>query len=215
LAVLFDLDDTLTYTYSAKSQIHIATARKHFGIELVPEEILRHWGKPNDELFQALYKTYDMRAVYDAIQVETPNFPMELIGDVNGVLGRLRRAQLLTGLVTSATQGIIKRNIEVGDPFPDVRLFHYIQTAEDTEFHKPDPRVFNPAKIFLGRKSVALAQTLYVGDGLLDAQAASGAGLQFVGVGTGPKMTVKDFESEGFDAIDSVEGLPEYLGLPC
>ncbi len=211
-AVFFDLDDTLRGTYSAKSMLHKYNARKVFGFELTDDEILQHWGKPVDELLVAVYGD-DLDTAYAAVAENEHLFECKLIGNPDAVLRKLRSQKIVTGLVTSSSKRILDINRASGDELPDFALFDYVQTAEMTKVHKPDPRVFDSAKEFLHKKKVAPAQTLFVGDGIVDAIAARDAGMQFVGVTTGPKMTTEKFAAEGFAAIDSLVNLLEYLGL--
>ena len=85
-------------------------------------------------------------------------------------------------------------------------LFEYVQTEEDTSHHKPDPQVFLPALHFLQQHQIQPHETLYVGDHLNDMRAATGAGLQFIGVTTG-LISDAEFAEHGANAITQVANL--------
>lgn len=88
-------------------------------------------------------------------------------------------------------------------------LFDYIQTEEDTKFHKPDPKVFEPALNWLARNTISPQEVLYVGDHLRDMQAAKRAGFHFIGVTTG-LTSMKEFEEH---QTQSIKELSELLSL--
>lgn len=84
------------------------------------------------------------------------------------------------GLLTAADNKLVPMALaESGIPLTH---FDYIQTSSDTPFHKPDPQVFEPALAHFGKEGVRREDILYVGDAVSDAQAAIGAGINFVGL---------------------------------
>ena len=82
----------------------------------------------------------------------------------------------------------------------------YTQTADDTTYHKPDPRVFEPATAWLAGKNIQPNEVLYVGDGLHDMKAALGAGFSFLGVQTG-LVSAADFKAAGAKSIPGIADL--------
>ena len=87
-------------------------------------------------------------------------------------------------------------------------IIDYTQTADDTLFHKPDPRVFEPAIKWLSQHKIKLNQVLYIGDGLQDMKAALGAGFSFLGVETG-LITAKEFRQQKAKSITNLAKLLE------
>lgn len=73
----------------------------------------------------------------------------------------------------------------------DLEKFHYIQTADDCVFCKPDPRVFTPLFNKLKTKRVQPESITYIGDSILDYEAANKAGINFIGVATGPQGDIQ------------------------
>ncbi|WP_414479912.1 HAD family hydrolase, partial [Pseudomonas aeruginosa] len=79
----------------------------------------------------------------------------------------------------------------------------YTQTADDTPFHKPDPRVFEPALTWLETQDVRPEEVYYIGDGLHDMKAALGAGFNFLGVETG-LVTAEQFAEHNVISIPTI-----------
>lgn len=83
--------------------------------------------------------------------------------------------------------------------------------GEDVTRHKPDPEALERALDALG---AARALVLYVGDAVVDAEAAARAGIRFVAVLSG--VTGREsFAPHPQEALlPSVSGLPSWLGIP-
>lgn len=97
----------------------------------------------------------------------------------------------------------------------DRDCFKFIQSCSETPFHKPDPRVFHGYWATVDRE-LKPENILYVGDHLVDCQAAVARGFRFAAVLTGIAATRQDFIEAGVaesDILESVCCLPEYLGV--
>jgi phosphoglycolate phosphatase-like HAD superfamily hydrolase len=205
-AIFLDFDDTLVDTYSAKSRQHIHVAKKYFGVDITEDDIKSHWGIPLVELRKILYGTDDEEAVTRIGRMTEASFPKQLFPETKMALDVLAGKYPL-GLVTATDRYQITRELQnVGL----TEYFSYTQTHDESEFTKPDPRVFDPALRFLGGKGISAMQTLYIGDGLRDAVATIGAGLQFIGVETG-LIGRDDFAAAGYVSIANVGQLPDLL----
>lgn len=66
--------------------------------------------------------------------------------------------------------------------------------------------MFGPTLEKLAKIGLTAADVVYVGDHAFDHQASTGAGIDFVGVGTG-LVTVVDFHARGAQAVPSVADL--------
>lgn len=197
-AVLFDHDDTLVATFEPKSAHHKHIAKTFYQKELTDDEIRAHWGKPLPTLMKILYDTDDAETALAHNIATRDLFPKQLFNGTLDMLTALRSRGLKTGIVTST----IRRSLDYDFETLSISssLFDYIQTQEETEFHKPDPRVFVPAINWLAAQGISPAETLYIGDTFLDMQAALGAGFQFIGVATG-LLTQEQFTLQGARAI--------------
>jgi phosphoglycolate phosphatase-like HAD superfamily hydrolase len=148
-----------------------------------------------------------MRMANRALEAQ---FPKAIQTDTLEVLGTLAHYRLVTGVVTSLTTEYARKDLELAGVPSESFLF--VQGADMTAYHKPDGRVFDPALACLGELAIGRLRVLYVGDALMDHQAATSASLQFVGVATG-FVTVEQFKEAGAPALGRLGELPAYLGL--
>ena len=118
--------------------------------------------------------------------------------------------QLITG---GLTLGIVstkyRRRIDAFLRREDLNhLFKVIVGGEDVPAHKPDPAGLNMALEKLGHSS---AQTVYVGDSVVDAETAKRADVAFVAVlsGVTPKEAFHDYAP--LAVIDNLQTLPALL----
>jgi phosphoglycolate phosphatase len=203
-AVFFDLDDTLVNTMSPKWAQHKHIAKTYYGKTLEDEEIKLHWGKPLTELMQILYETSDVEKAISHNTAMRPHFPKMLFDSVLETLTLLRNTGKKLGLVTATTRSNVLYDFD-RLLFPK-ELFEYVQTEEDTQHHKPDPRVFDPAMLWLQQHQIDPCETLYIGDHVNDMKAARGAGLHFIGVATG-LYSIAEFEQHGAQALSHLAAL--------
>jgi phosphoglycolate phosphatase-like HAD superfamily hydrolase len=205
--MLFDYDDTLVQTRSCKYRALRAVASRHYGFELAEREIDRHWGIAYRELFRALFGAVE-RDLDRAIRF------YESLDEEFAITPHSESLRVLHALVERGPLGIVTaagRSIALGQMqrlgFPLAR-FAVVQTAEDTPFHKPDPRVFEPAITAVERHGVERGAITYVGDSLADFEAARGAGLRFVGVLRGT-TSADAFARAGAVTVASLDELLE------
>jgi phosphoglycolate phosphatase-like HAD superfamily hydrolase len=206
-AVLFDHDDTLVGTIEAKWAHHKHVARTWYGKELHDDEIREHWGRPFSQLVGLLYGGDNPKEAMARNLSCEDDFPKLLFPDTISTLQRLHAAGKIIGIITATSRYSFEHDLELHG-FPR-DMIDYTQTEEDTSFHKPDPRVFEPAVAWLAERDIAPGQVLYVADGLHDMKAAIGAGFNFVGVTTG-LVAAEQFKGSGSVALSGLsELLPE------
>jgi len=131
-----------------------------------------------------------------------------LYKDVPPVVRTLQAAGLAQGIVSGKFRYRIERIVareQLVDCFP------VIVGAEDTPYHKPHPAGLLQAMSRLGCQP---DEVVYIGDHLVDAQAARGAGIGFVAVLTGMSGR-QDFREcyRLLAIIDNLTRLPELLGV--
>jgi phosphoglycolate phosphatase len=206
-AVFFDHDDTLVGTIEAKWAHHKHVARTWYGKELQDDEIREHWGKPFSQLVGLLYGGENPeQAMANNLSCED-DFPKLLFPDTIPTLRRLHAGGKFIGIITATSRYSFEHDLELHG-FPR-ELIDYTQTEDDTAFHKPDPRVFEPAISWLAQRNIEPKQVLYVADGLHDMKAALGAGFNFMGVPTG-LVTAAQFQESGAAVITGLsELMPE------
>lgn len=203
-AVLFDHDDTLVGTIGTKWEQHKHVARTFYGKELTDEEITEHWGKPLRELVCLLYGTDDVEQAMAHNTATHEDFPKELFTATIPTLRHINAAGKLIGIITATSRFSFEHDLTLHQVPKD--LLAYTQTADDTPYHKPDPRVFEPAIDWLAKQQIRPDEVVYIGDGLHDMRAAIGAGFNFLGVETG-LVTAEQFKAENVKSIPSIGDL--------
>jgi len=203
--VFFDHDDTLVGTIGPKWRQHKHVARTFYDKELTDDEIKEHWGRPLTELMCLLYGTDDIDQAMVHTKATHENFPKELFTATVPALHHLKAEGKLTGIITATTHFSLDHDLALHE-IPK-SLLDYIQTSDDTPYHKPDSRVFEPALAWLTDRNIRPDEVLYVGDSLYDLQAAAGAGFNFLGVETG-LVTAGEFKDKN---VKSIPGIGELI----
>lgn len=118
------------------------------------------------------------------------------------ILARLRGQGVRTAIITRNSRSV------VGRVFPDwAEHVDALFAREDVSAAKPDPAHMAAALAALG---VSAAETVLVGDHLLDLETARRAGTGFVAVATG-RLNADALKNGGAEAV--APGLPEVPGL--
>lgn len=202
--VLFDHDDTLVGTISTKWAEHKFIAKTYYQKDLTDDEIKLHWGKPLEELICLLYGTDDAQQALAYNIKHHTEFEKELFAATIPTLKHLKEIGKKVGIVTATSRISFEHDLDHHNVPRE--LLDYTQTAEDTDFHKPDPRVFKPALGWLKGTRLSPEEVLYIGDGLHDMKAALGAGFNFLGVQTG-LIGAEEFQKAKARSISSIEEL--------
>jgi HAD superfamily hydrolase (TIGR01549 family) len=209
-AIIFDLDDTLLMTKETKYQA-LKFAGKHFyNIEISDKTIDTHWGKPflefMGEVFGHADESENISKNYKSIVKKYKNKPYEnTLSTLEKLFGNYK-----IGILSSAAQSLVMYDIEcAGLP---VEKFTYIQSAEDTNVHKPNPKVFEPILRVMSEHGIQPSDMLYLGDTTYDFEAATGAGLSFIGMAN-RTISKSDFDKLGTRSIESISELPKLLAM--
>jgi phosphoglycolate phosphatase-like HAD superfamily hydrolase len=202
--VVFDFDDTLIGTYEAIRRLHKHIAKNYYKVNLSDEVILKHWGQPISELAKHYYRADDIEAAIAKMILHQPDFPKEVFPLAAPTIRRLKRAGMLLGIVSAIILPILERDARLTRLPLD--LIDYIQTAENTDHHKPNPKVFEPLLNWATARAISADEILYIGDGLQDMEAAHGAGIHFLGVQTGP-VSAEAFAAKGARSIADLSRL--------
>lgn len=203
-AVLFDHDDTLVGTFQAKSAEHKHVARIYYDKELEDDFIKEHWGKPLREMVCIYYGTDDADQAIAYILNHHEDFPKLLFAETIATLQHLHDLGKKIGIITATNRFSLEHDLQRHSVPPE--LLDFTQTSDEIEYHKPDPRVFEPAIEWLAGQKIKPYEVLYVGDGLHDMKAALGAGFSFLGVETG-LVTAEQFKSAGAKSLPSIAHL--------
>jgi len=211
-AILFDLDGTLTkYSLDYKSsreKIIVELNKLNFGefntAEKVSISILlrRVEGKISDGKYKQLLafvnriiEEYEVKA---ASQTNLMPFALE-------ALTTIKKNDLKTAIVTNngkaASSAVINR-------LNFAHLIDTIVTREDAERWKPDGATIREA---LRRLSIKPANVIFIGDSIIDVQAAKNSNVISVALPTGPTNVKTLLQSEPDYAIPSLSELPLLL----
>lgn len=208
-AVFFDHDDTLVGTIEAKWAHHKHVARTWYNKELTDDDIRQDWGKPFSQLVELLYGQDDPEEAMRRNLSCEDDFPKVLPAETIPTLRRLHAAGKVLGIITATSRYSFEHDLDLHS-FPR-DIIDYTQTEDDTSFHKPDPRVFEPAVTWLATRNISPHEVLYVADGLHDMKAAVGAGFNFMGITTG-LVAAHDFIAAGAESIHSLNSLLPDVG---
>ncbi len=206
-AIIFDFDDTLVKTIDLKWNQHKENARKNFGVEITDEKLRKHWGEGFKTLVKNLYGDVDsVENIIEKYYALRHNYykPSHLgaLELVRHLISDGKEVGILTSMDTSSVVEDFER---LKYPYKD---FVILQGEDQTEYHKPDPRVFEPTLEALAKKGITNLETVYIGDAIRDYVAARDAGISFVGVTTG-LTSGAEFAAEGALYVDSLEKLVE------
>lgn len=187
-AILLDWDDTVVGTMDAKVRQHIRVAKEHYGIDLTREEMLHDWGLPLHTLIKKWYQIpagdeKGLQEVFDTVISYSKDFPKRPIDGAMEAVDAIKSNDIPLGVVTGSPRIDLQhdfRALGIGEDY-----FDYFQSSDDSQHHKPDPRVFDPALEWLDKLDIKPSETLYGGDTLNDMYASVGAGFMFIGLETG------------------------------
>jgi HAD superfamily hydrolase (TIGR01549 family) len=208
-AVIFDLDDTLLKTYPIKWDQHKEAARRFYGINLNDETLRLHWGKPTSEMVRHLYEdAEDAETMVEKFRSLDAHYLKSIHDDVLESLKRIHKIGLSINVATNSSQDSATHDLErLGIP---LSYFDSIFGIEKNKVYKPDPKALRPLLKALAAKGIT-TKIVYVGDSLIDYEASTGIGIEFIGVATGV-TTEKDFREAGVTRIISkLTDLPSLL----
>ena len=192
-AAVFDWDGTLVDTMSMIYRANVASLR-HYGItmsrEWFRERYTPDWRRGYMELGipEHLWDEMAGRWASEMARMRPRAMPW-----ARRALRDLRRHGVRVGLVTASTRGVVEPNIE------RLNLAGVFETAwysDDVARSKPHPEALERALEELG---VAAADTVYVGDTIVDLEMATAAGASFAAVGS--TMSETAFRAAGVERV--------------
>ncbi len=202
--VVFDLDSTLVECIEPKVAQHLHTA-KQLDLSFTATDVQTSWSKGSfTRLMNELYGQQSADAM-QLIEEQYDEFPKTLYPDTLQTIKALREANIMRAILTSIKSRMVDRDFKATGLTRG--HFDHLQTQEDTTKHKPDGAVFRPTKRWMISVGVNEPRdAMYVGDALEDMQAATRAGLGFVGIDRG-FVSRQQFETTGALCISSLSEL--------
>lgn len=183
-AILFDWDDTIAQTHTTVGLLY----QNYVQAQGLPRpslaEVLQHWGKPKALIAALLVPGLGVEEADKKFMEHVPEgFSVKPFEGVEATLHTLKQKGYILGVVSSGPKNGIQNSLHTFVNHSG--LFAFIYSAEDCEFHKPDPRVFDGAMSKLQEIGITESEVLYVGDSLHDYVAAHERGIRFAAVLTG------------------------------
>jgi phosphoglycolate phosphatase len=212
-AIVFDFDLTIADSRPGFIAGHTYAARET-GIDVLDDEtIARSIGTPLDIFVPAHFPGLDPDIITEYIRLYRARADEVMVGLTTMLPGAadtvryLHEQDVQLAIVSQKLRhlvfAVLEREHLTG-------CFEVVLGGQDVPAFKPDPRGLQMA---LERLGVDPDDALYVGDTVIDAEAAANANLRFVGVLTGP-TTAAEFEPyKKLSLLNSVNDLPGYLGL--
>ena len=196
-AVLADWDDTKVSTFHSVAELYTGFARSEQLQIPTVEDIIPHWGKPIKKIIGGVWLDMDPEHLKSRFwgYFDQTDFTITPFTGTRDTIFKLKEMGFVLGIVSSSARRVIDKTLERYLHLPP-DTYAFIQSSEDTDVHKPDPRVFDPAFERLNELGISEEQTIYVGDGLNDMEAATSRGILFVAVTTG-LTTAEEFMDRG------------------
>ena len=189
-AVLFDLDDTLMQTRNTKVKAIKTLGLRYYNYEIPDELIDKHWETPFSSFYENIFMAVDedLDRILERREMISEEFRNQPYADAKPVLTYLL-AKYKVGIITTSNRKAVDSELAHTD-LPILQL-DFIQTAEDTFYHKPNPKLFDPSSEKLIAQGIKRSEILHIGDSLNDYMAATDAGLHFIGLAdnTTPETT--------------------------
>jgi HAD superfamily hydrolase (TIGR01509 family) len=203
---ILDIDGTLVDTNYQHALGWYRAFRRH-GIVLPVWRIHRHIGMGGDQLVEALTDRRTEDELGDAIRHDEKELYFELIGEVEpmeearDLIVELGKRGHVVVLASSAKEDEVEHYLDLLDARD---LADAWTTSADVEATKPEPDLVDSALAKVGGSS---DDAVMVGDTPWDVKAASGAGVDTLGVLTGGFAIEELRESGARDVFESVAEL--------
>lgn len=207
--VLFDLDGTLADTVDLIVASFKRTISDLLGWAPTEQQCKSWIGRSLRDTFEGLAPGRSQEFVTHYVTWNLANHAGNVDGfpGVNDLLDALRRSGRNYGVVTSKPLRSAIVSMECADLTDRIDL---LATEADTTAHKPAP---DPLLHALAGLGVAPGDAIYVGDAVVDLQAARAAGMAAIGVTWGAGSAAELAAVEPDAIVDSAAELRTVLGL--
>lgn len=195
-AIIFDVDGVLLDNRKEVKKIFQKTG-KELGLGAPPiSELKKTFGLPWEEMLKILFgnANENTKKIYAKNWLELEP-KMKIMKHSSYVL---RRLKIRKAVVTSKRRSKLKRQIN-----DLMRFFEVIISKEDTKKHKPNPE---PLLLACKRLNLKPNETVYIGDAIIDYEAARNAETNFIGFISG-SATKKEFKKLNARYITSLKEL--------
>ncbi len=207
--VLFDLDGTLADTVPLIVATFRRTVSELLGWEPTPEQCKEWIGRSLTETFDLLApgRSDELTAHYLEWNLANHRAYVRPFDGVTELVDALRASDRAFGVVTSKRHSSALLSLECVGLTGRLPL---LATEGDTTAHKPSPE---PLLYALRRLGADAADAVYIGDAVVDMQAAQAAGMRSIGVTWGAADVEELTAVEPTAVVHSVAELRALLGL--
>lgn len=204
--IFFDFDGVILNSFFYELNGWEKTA-KVLGLNFSKENLVALWGLPWTAMLDKIWpgvKPEKFLSVYNKLGFSEqliPAFPK-----VNSVLARMKRNNYQLALITNRDRISLEKRLARAGISQD--KFKLIQSVDDNDFLKPDPRVFDKA---LSALKLNGGEVIYLGDTLIDFYATRKTDITFVAVlgGSTPKERFIDIGVK--HVIEDIKHLPKII----
>jgi len=196
--IIFDVDGVLLDDTKIFMRAYKETGRK-LKLKIPSDsEIRKLFGLPWDEILLNMYGKLDekMRDTYSEIINKAE---MKTMKDLEYFLENLKMRK---AIATSKSRENLEKHLK-----KFLKFFEVIITRYDTKKHKPDAEPLLSACEKLG---IRPEEAVYIGDSLIDHEAARNAGVNFIGFVSG-SASKEDFQKLNVKFVTSLKDLLKYL----
>jgi phosphoglycolate phosphatase len=208
-AVIFDFDFTLVDSSRGFIESH-AHACEALGLPQITDvQAMAMMGTPLQEAFRASFEAEHHHLVHDYVRHwqaradEVMTGLTEMFAEAPASVMALRAAGLKTGIVSQKLRHRIEAVLRRDGLFES---FDAIIGGDDMRAFKPDPEGILKAA---SRVGVTAAEAVYVGDTVIDGEAAANAGVRFVAVLSGVTAREDFLSLDPVAILDGIAGLPD------
>ena len=217
-AIIHDWDDVVINSFEAYSQFFFDFAEL-FNLGLpTPERLKRYWGKSIPQIIQGQWPQFnenrsgqmldefiDYRKKNQKTPYQVKIFPGVI--DAFKELSKNFKLAILTSGSKSTVERIYREMIH-----PDIMYHEIVVGPPGLKVYKPDPKAFDPIFEHFQKQGISERETIYIGDSIIDFNAARNRGLEFYAVTTG--VTSKEnFQAEGLKESYIIDKFTDILPI--
>lgn len=176
-AFILDFDGVVIDSINSSFLMHCSTAQELKFRKPTIDEFRKLWGISWEEILQALWPDNWQTAKNAILKSYTPRkYP--LVEGAFEIIRLLHNMKKALAIVSNREHESLLRHLGLTD-IPE-EFFISIQGLQDSMKPKPGIELFSPVMSKLAEDGISLEKTVYVGDALVDFQAAKNLGIYFL-----------------------------------
>lgn len=230
-AVIFDLDGVIFDSWPATIKA-VKEIKADFGETIDDDFIAKSWGLVGHQWIKTIFPNSSPEIISRRWVEEERKVKIPLCPGVKEILRWLKIWEFQTGVITNRRSGQLLSKVIEDNQLNLVENFDFIQTVKArgpdfgtynnrklhpnhffSIFTKPDIRSFRPIRWFLKNRGISKENVLFIGDTVgADLELARRAGIEFLGVLTGPIDTKEKWRDWG--GLEEKRVLKSIIELP-